>query len=209
MRNIYSKLAMYIGALAMVAAMIPGALAQCGIPTKLAKPSSWNPQFGHAHLQMVSEQLGDRNEVERNGFGPSIVGLWHVVFTSLTGPPVPQPFDNSLVVWHSDGTEIMNSSRPAQDGNFCLGVWVQTGPRSYFLNHIPWQGNDTSGGASGIGAAQDGAQLTEQITLSPDGNSYMGQFKLVAYSGGSAVATFTGTLKATRVTVDTGFGDLL
>ncbi len=30
--------------------------------------------------------------------------------------------DNAFVQWHSDGTEIMNSRRPAQDGNFCLGV---------------------------------------------------------------------------------------
>jgi len=209
MRSIYAKFVVYLGVLAMAAVMVPGALAECGISTKLAKPSNWSLQRGQAHLQMVAQQLEGRDDTGRNEFGPSIVGLWHVVFTSLTGPPVPQPFDNSLVVWHSDGTEIMNSSRPAQDGNFCLGVWIQTGPRSYFLNHLPWQGNDTSGGTSGIGVAQDGAQLTEQIILSPDGNSYTGQFKLVGYSGGTAGPTFTGTLKATRVTVTTAFGELL
>ena len=204
MRSIYSKLVMYIGALSIATVMVPGALAQCSVPARLAKPSSWNPQRGQAHFQRVAQGPEGRDEFE-----PSIVGLWHVVFTSLTGPPVPQPFDNSLVVWHSDGTEIMNSSRPAQDGNFCLGVWIQTGPRSYYLNHLPWQGNDTSGGASGIGVPQDGAQLTEQVILSPDGNSYSGSFKLVAYTGGQAVATFTGTMKATRVTVSTAFGNLL
>ena len=78
---------------------------------------------------------------------PSIVGMWHVVFTAQTqnGEAIPVPggavIDNSVVVWHSDGTEIMNSSRSAQDGNFCLGVWKQTGYRTYLLNHIPWQGN--------------------------------------------------------------------
>jgi hypothetical protein len=39
--------------------------------------------------------------------------------------------DKSVVVWHSDGTEIMNSSRSAQDENFCLGVWKRTGERTY------------------------------------------------------------------------------
>ncbi|MGA7927610.1 MAG: hypothetical protein WCA20_16670 [Candidatus Sulfotelmatobacter sp.] len=33
----------------------------------------------------------------------------------------------------------MNSARPAQDGNFCLGVWTRTGKLKYYLNHIPWQ----------------------------------------------------------------------
>ena len=73
--------------------------------------------------------------------------MWHVVFTAQTqnGDAIPVPggvvIDNSVVVWHSDGTEIMNSARSAQDGNFCLGVWKRTGERPYLLNHIPWQGN--------------------------------------------------------------------
>ena len=106
----------------------------------------------------------------------SIVGMWHVVFTGQTmnggSYTLPEPFDNSVVVWHSDGTEIMNSSRPAQDGNFCMGVWQQTGRRQYFLNHIPWQGNDP------MGNPQDGAQILEQVTLSPDGSSLFGKVHL-------------------------------
>ena len=76
-----------------------------------------------------------------------IVGMWHVVFTAQTqnGETIPVTggvvIDNSVVVWHGDGTEIMNSARSAQDGNFCLGVWKRTGDRTYLLNHIPWQGN--------------------------------------------------------------------
>ncbi len=97
---------------------------------------------------------------------PAIVGMWHVVFTahSMNGVPLPNPvIDNSVVVWHADGTEIMNSSRPAQDCNFCLGVWKQTGKFTYFLNHLPWQGNDTSGGASGIGNPQGGHRFLNRL----------------------------------------------
>jgi hypothetical protein len=38
--------------------------------------------------------------------------------------------------WHSDGTEILNSSRPPATSNFCLGVWEKTGPFAYKLNHF-------------------------------------------------------------------------
>jgi len=141
--------------------------------------------------------------------------MWHAVFTARTinGEEIPSPgavIDNSVVVWHADGTEIMNSSRPAQDGNFCLGVWKKTGRLSYFLNHIPWQGNDPSGGPSGIGNPQSEDQLLEQVTLSPDGNRYSGTFTLTAYdTSGNIEITATGTLSATRITTGTKFTDLL
>jgi hypothetical protein len=141
--------------------------------------------------------------------------MWHVVFTAhkVNGDPVPDPgmeIDNSIVVWHSDGTEIMNSSRPAQDGNFCLGVWKKTGKLKYYLNHIPWRGNDPTGGPGGIGNPLGGTQITEQVTLSPDGNSYSGYFTLTAYdTSGNIEVSFTGTLAATRVTTATKITDLL
>ena len=190
-------------ALVLALATAPGTLAQC-LSTKLVKPSSWQPQMGG--VQLMTTALGD---------SPSIVGMWHVVFTahSINGDAIPDPgavIDNSVVVWHADGTEIMNSSRPAQDGNFCLGVWKQTGRLSYFLNHIPWQGNDPSGGAGGIGNPEGGAQVLEQVTLSPDGNHYSGRFSLTAYdTSGNISVTFTGTLSATRITPGTKFTDLL
>ena len=190
-------------ALVLAVAMAPSAMAQC-LSTKLVKPSSWQPQMGG--VQLMTTALGD---------SPSIVGMWHVVFTahSINGDAIPDPgavIDNSVVVWHADGTEIMNSSRPAQDGNFCLGVWKQTGKLSYFLNHIPWQGNDPSGGAGGIGNPEGGAQVLEQVTLSPDGNHYSGRFSLTAYdTSGNISVTFTGTLSATRITPGTKFTDLL
>ena len=85
--------------------------------------------------------------------GASIVGMWHTVFTgqTLNGASFSGVVDNAVLVFHSDGTEIMNSSRPAQDGNFCLGVWERTGRFRYQVNHIAWQGNDPSNAPSGIG----------------------------------------------------------
>jgi hypothetical protein len=194
-------------ALVLALAIAPGALAQC-LSTKLVKPTSWQPQIGGVRLMTTAfGDVGDQGS-------PSIVGMWHVVFTahSMNGQAIPDPgavIDNAVVVWHADGTEIMNSSRPAQDGNFCLGVWKQTGRLSYFLNHIPWQGNDPSG-APGIGNPEGGAQVLEQVTLTPDGNHYTGSFTLTAYDTASnQTVSFTGTLSATRITVGTKFTDLL
>jgi hypothetical protein len=185
------------------------ALAQCGLPTKLVKPSSWTPAMGGAHLMRADFDDHD---------GPSIVGMWHVSFIAETAVPPTAPtgamIDNALVVWHSDGTEIMNSMRPPQDGNFCLGVWERVGPRTYKLNHIPWfakqfpTGPDDPG--TTIGPSVGPTQITEEVTLSPDGQHYSGTFTLVAYTTTNTVfQTFTGKVSGTRITVSTKESDLM
>jgi hypothetical protein len=200
-----------IGALSLVFSMAPAALAQCGLPNKLIKPSAWHPQYGAASPRLVTAALDNLDE-------PSIVGMWHVIFTAQTqnGDTIPVTggvvIDNSVVVWHGDGTEIMNSARSAQDGNFCLGVWKHTGDRTYLLNHIPWQGNvfDPTVPPDTIGAPQAGVQIIERITLSPDGNSYTGTFTLHAYDTSGKVYTwFSGVVSAKRITPDTPFSSLL
>ena len=184
-----------LGMLALALATVPSALAQCSLSSKGVKPSAWNPKFDGGRL-MRAAMGGDRDDDN----GPSIVGMWHAVFTDSSG----SVFDDSVVQWHPDGTEIMNSARPAQDGNFCLGVWKRIGERKYVLNHIPWKGNDPTG------TPQDGAQITEQVTLSPDGNSYTGSYTFTPYDqNGNAGPTFTGSISAKRITVNTKFTDLL
>jgi hypothetical protein len=196
-----------IGALALVFSMAPAALAQCGLPNKPIKPSAWRPQYGAVSPRLVTASLDDFDDHE-----PSIVGMWHAVFTAQTmnGAPFSGVIDNSMVVWHSDGTEIMESARPPQDGNFCMGVWERTGRLHYFLNHIPWLGNDTTNAPSGIGNPTGGAQIFEKITLSPDGKSYSGPFTLTAYdTSGNVSVSFTGVITATRITISTPFSGLL
>jgi hypothetical protein len=150
-------------------------------------------------------KISDRDE-------DAIVGMWHVTFTAegnTEGPPDGTPIDNAMVVWHPDGTEIMNSNRPAQDGNFCLGVWEKTGRNTHKLNHMPWQGNDTENSPSGIGNPQGAVQIMEHITLT-DWDHYSGRFILDAYDpSGNAVAHIVGVIKATRVTVNTKVKNLL
>jgi hypothetical protein len=188
------RLAPALGALVLALVTIPNAMAQCGLSGKLLKPASWNTPAGGATLLPASLDWGIDGEEGR------IVGMWHAVFTDSSG----SVFDDAVVQWHADGTEIMNSQRPAQDGNFCLGVWKQTGDREYLLNHIPWKGNDPTG------APQDGAQIIEKVTLSRDGNSYTGTYTFQPYDkNGNAGPLFTGTISATRITPSTPFSALL
>jgi hypothetical protein len=199
MHRRYLRFASWIVAAALGLFIVPGAFAQCGLPTKLVKPAAW-----HSHGNVRTSHW-DEDE-------PSIVGMWHVVFTgeTMNGAPFSGVIDNAVLVFHNDGTEIMNSSRPAQDGNFCLGVWDHVGKLKYHVNHIPWQGNDPSNAPNGIGNPAAGSQLLEKLTLEPDGNSYSGSFSLQAYDAkGNPSVLFTGTLSAKRITIHTQFSDLL
>jgi hypothetical protein len=205
MKTISKMLRAGLGFVLMGAFLTAMAAAQCGLSVKPIKPSGWQPEYGEGYQRMV---LVDKHDGQEG----SIVGMWHVIFTAQTmnGAPFSGVIDNSVVVWHRDGTEIMNSARPAQDGNFCLGVWTRTGKLKYYLNHIPWQGNDTENAPSGIGNPQGGVQLTEKVTLSPDGNAYSGSFTLDAYdTSGNVTVSFTGELKAKRITTSTSFADLM
>jgi len=197
------KVSMTLGLLALAISMVPAALGQCGMPLKAIKPAAWRPQEGAARLVRTADDEDFRRED-----GKSMVGMWHVVFTATTtgGAKIPPTvIDNALAVWHSDHTEIMNSVRPPQDGNFCLGVWEQTGRSKYFLNHFPWYSNEfPNSNASGIGDPAGPTQIHEYVTLGEDGDSFTGTFTLVAYTTTNTVlASFTGTLTGTRVTVKT------
>ena len=142
-----------------------------------------------------------------------IVGMWHVTLTAQgneIGPPDGTPLDNALVTWHSDGTELMNSARPPQDGDFCMGIWKKIGKSTYKLNHFAWFANDTANAPSGIGNATGPTRIFEEVTLSPDKKHYGGTFTLDAYdTAGNQVAHIVGAIAATRITLDTTVPDLL
>jgi hypothetical protein len=147
-----------------------------------------------------------------NSENDGIVGMWHVTLTAQgneIGPPDGTPLDNALVTWHSDGTELMNSARPPQDGDFCMGVWEKKG-KTYRLNHFAWLANDTANSPSGIGNPTGPTRIREEVTLSPDKKHYTGTFTLDAYdTAGTQIAHIVGVIAATRITLDTTVPDLL
>lgn len=183
-------------ALCLVAAT---ASAQCGGLDKGLHPSlhpqSWlQPDSTDGSLILVSE----RDDVD------PIVGFWHLTF-SIPNPGGGDPIviDNALAQWHSDGTEIMNSSRPPITSNFCLGTWQKTGPSRYKLNHFALSSDENS---KLVGPAN----IRESVRLSHDGNSFTGTFSIDQYdTQGNSLAHVEGQVTGNRITVDTQVGSVL
>ena len=206
MKPALNKFTLTLGIILMGALLSGQSFAACAGQVKSKPGASWVPQSWDG-------QLGSLIPISDSSSDDSIVGMWHVTFTAEgneAGPPNNTPIDNSLVVWHSDHTEIMASSRPAQDGDICLGVWERTGRSKYKLNHLPWLANDTTNAPSGIGNPTGPTRLFEEVTLSPDGEHYSGTFTLDAFdTAGNLTAHIIGVVTATRVTVNTTVQDLL
>lgn len=206
MKTAYSRFVAALAALALALMVVPSASAQCGMPLKLAKPASFHPQYQQPKLVRAALPYDDDDEA-------SIVGFWHVVFTAKTsnGSPIPDMgVDDALAVWHSDKTEIMNSVRPPQDGNFCMGVWESRGSNKYHLNHYAWFNNAyPTMPPTVIGPAVGPTHIVEDVTLDPDGKHFSGTFTLDAFDKvGNVLQSFTGVITGTRITINTKPSDL-
>jgi len=177
------------------AASLSGALGSSGF-----RPAAYSLKPGAYSIAFVDN--------DHDNDGPSIVGFWHVSFVAQgnapNGPPDQTPIDDAYVQWHSDGTEIMNSSRPPIIGSFCLGVWKQTGPRTYQLKHLAksWAPDGPFIGPTVI---------LETVTLGRNGTSYSGTFSITQYDAeghvippmpGLPAAPIIGVIRANRITAD-------
>ena len=200
-----SRGALTIAAVVSLLFVAASARASCGSFSQVgagkpAHPASWNVQSGHAYLTEVDEPSA------------SIVGMWHVTFTAKgnsEGPKDGTPVDNAIVVWHSDGTEVMNSGRPAQDGDFCLGVWQEVGKCQYTVSHFAWMGNDTTN-PGGVGKPTGPTHIVEDVTVSEDGKRYSGTFTLDAYDTSFNLTThIVGVIQGARITLGTTVDDLM
>lgn len=152
---------------------------------------------GASHFE-AKEKDDDDNDT------PSIVGFWHVKFLSKGNPGIKDgdELDNGFAQWHPDGTEIMNSNRPPATSNFCLGVWAKKGRLTYKLNHFALS-STLAGNLIGP------ANIREEVTLDPSGNSYTGAFMIEQFDvKGTSLGGVVGEIKATRITVDTPAADL-
>jgi hypothetical protein len=126
---------------------------------------------------------------------PSIVGFWHVLFSSGG-----QVFDEGFDQWHSDGLEILNDNAlpvPANGtGNVCLGVYKKTGPRTYKSKHPAWIFDAT-------GTLVGTTVILETLIVDWSGNHYSGSFEWINYDlKGNVTSDTKGELKAERITVD-------
>jgi hypothetical protein len=186
-----------------------GAQAGCGFLPSQVKPNAWNPSTeAPATLRSADYRPGAEGRFllisDDGGWSgdAGIVGMWRFQLVAPNGAVV----DDGYAQWHSDGTEIQNSGLHAPiTSNFCLGVWKQVGPRTYQLNHFPLAWDMT--GQSPANAIQ----ITETVKLT-DENHMTGRFTLKVYvwtstdsldvAPSTPVATVTGTVTATRVTIN-------
>jgi hypothetical protein len=190
------------------------------IPTSDLRDSQ--SPFGSARFMKA-----DFRQVSDEEYGPSffrapIVGLWAFKYTSkgnmaTLGIPDGAPIDGGNTAWFADGNEITFSGvRNPIVGATCIGVWKQTGERTYVLNHIGLSWNPLAASTApagpgnpggGPGAVGGPAFIKQFVTLSRDGQSYTGTFainQLMPDGKTPALpAPIRGIITATRVTIDT------
>jgi hypothetical protein len=178
--------ALFMGAAAVVSvtAIASTASAGCGVGA-IKAPASWQAAPNDASNPLLMRIA--------NQGASGIVGMWSVSF--LAGG---NTIDFGYQVWHGDGTEFTNSGgRAPSTQNFCLGVWAQTGPFSYKLNHFA-----LSYDPSGVLNAR--VNIKEDVVVDPKGNSYSGPFTIDVYDPktGALLQHVGGRIIAQRVTVN-------
>jgi hypothetical protein len=188
--------------IAVLVLIIMGTSLASSAHAQCAAPSSNTVSF-------LPQQSGDGEFIDASFTEPTalagIVGFWKAQFASKgsTGIPDGTVIDSPFVQWHSDGTEIMNSTRQPVTQSFCLGVWQQTGLFTYQLNHFALS-FDTDNNFVGP------AQIRENVTLNKNGNSYSGTFTINQYDpNGNLLAEVKGNVSAFRITVNTSINQVL
>jgi hypothetical protein len=208
MRTTIRAIAVTFGMLMMATVVAVNARAQCGASDGPMTSNTATALLMHSAPVKATTATATAQAsatLHTAPVGAPIVGFWHVKFISrgTTGIPDGTVVDMGFSQWHSDGTEILNSSRPPATSNFCLGVWEKTGPFSYKLNHFALS-SDLNGNMIGP------ANIREDVTLDVHGAGYTGTFSIDQYdTSGNRLVHITGEVKATRITVDTKISDIL
>jgi len=202
--KISPSLSATLGAFVSAVIFVPTAMAGCGDVSVANGPFTMASSSGATEvaqaMQAAKFQTGTGDSVA------SIVGMWSFQFISKGNlahmPSIPDgaQLDFGYTQWHSDGTEILNSGgRAPATENFCMGVWAKTGFFTYQLKHFAL-GYDAVSGAL---TSRD--LIIENVTLDPSGNSFSGTVTIQVYdpTGAHLVDQLTGTVTATRLTVNT------
>ena len=185
-----SKLSMklFLGFLTICLALAPGLWAQ-----------SSTSKTGCGYYEGTTAKLKPAAFVEVSEGNAVITGLWKFTFTAKGNTNIPDgaPIDAGYATWHADGTEIMNSGRPPMTGNFCMGVWKQTGHKTFKLNHVALSWDPS--GTTFVGPAN----IREVVTVDGTGNNYSGTFTLTQYdTNGNVLVQVLGVISAQRITAD-------
>src|SRR5262245_34750091 len=158
---ITGTLAMASLAMGLVTEASAGCVNPPGFKANAFRPISWQGagKFGLGSALLVADNDAS---VDR------IVGFWRVTYVTKGTPGLPDGtvLDDAFQQWHSDGTEIHNSQKPAATGNICLGVWKKIGRSHYSLNHFVLNSDPTNN------SLHDRAQIREEIDLDRSGDEH-------------------------------------
>jgi hypothetical protein len=160
------------------------------VSASAAKAGCADPSSPPKKTYGVPRPSGDENQ---NYGEPTIVGLWHLVYTQSDGTP----FNESMKMWHADGIEFENVFLPPVTGNICYGVWKEIAPRTVKLHHIGLMFNPD-------GSLKAIFTVDEINVVSEDNKTYKGtfDFKIWNEDETAVVQEFKGTTAGTRITVD-------
>jgi hypothetical protein len=177
-------------AVAATLLLAPSAYAGCASPSG----QSWFSRFQPAARMPQGPSDDHPGFGQRDARDASIVGFWNVTLSLDTG----ELFDQGFEQWHSDGTELLvDNAFPPALGNVCVGVYKQSGPRTYKLRHMTWNW-DLAGTNTGWFV------LLMTITMD-SGNRFSGTFLTDSYDLSGAVIPSLhaeGTVRGSRITVD-------
>ncbi len=198
-----------------------GAKAGCApVPYKAAAAPSIPFVSPEADGKSLDHQEGEERD------RPTIVGLWHLIYTAKFAPPPPAfpptPFQflESFKTWHADGTEFENAFLPPAGGNICFGVWKDLGDGRVKLHHIGLMFNTDGNPPAYVGAPPEYVTnvftVDETDKVAPNSKTYAGYFDFKLYlpsacaesaagtytCTGTPLSEVTGTTFGTRITVD-------
>jgi len=175
-------------------------------PTSVAAqmtPAVYSPSQAAGQFLRVS----DSDDWGNSG----LVGMWNVTFTSDgTAYPAAIPygvvFDFGTIQYHSDGTEFeISGGRAPSTGDVCMGIWRQTGERTYQVKHIglSWLSSDStppSPTAKFLGPGK----FAETIQLNRKGDRFTGTIIIDQYAadGVTLLEHISGTMAGVRFTFD-------
>lgn len=163
----------------------------------------FNPTGSHNSIKLPALTPAELGSAPPWRANPSIVGLWHVIYTTGSGSD-SSTFNNTFDTWHADGTEFETAYLAPVGGDVCVGVWKQTDPRTFVLHHVGWLFSpfDSNGNATNLsGTATNYFTLDEIITVTPEGESYSGTFtfKIWTLDGTFTGVQVPGTIAAVRI----------
>jgi hypothetical protein len=208
--RIWKAFVVGFGAIVISAVVAPVAHAGCGdIPSIAAHGGRLVPAAYHTGSGSTANDDHDGRNTS------TIVGLWQFTFISQgnTAPPASltdgSTLDAGYTAWHSDGTEIMNSSRDPATSSFCLGTWKLVGPNTYELNHVTLSWDNTGTFCTPTPPATScmvgPGNIRETVTVSRNGKTYTGHVTIDQYDNTpqhNHMFRLTGTVSAKRILVN-------